>query len=97
MGTKRSLLVDKSGLPLSVVLDGANRRDIKLLEATLDGMVVVRPEPTPEQPQNISLDAAYVGDDVNDGNEWNLYFQYREALSFLHGSGRIHRNNYFPG
>ena len=61
MGTKRSLLVDKSGLPLSVVLDGANRHDIKLLEATLDGMVVVRPEPTPEQPQNISLDAAYVG------------------------------------
>ena len=61
MGTKRSLLVDRNGLPLSVVLDGANRHDIKLLEATLDGMVVVRPEPTPEQPQNISLDAAYVG------------------------------------
>ena len=61
MGTKRSLLVDKSGLPLSVVLDGANRHDIKLLEATLDGIVVVRPEPTAERPQNICLDAAYVG------------------------------------
>ena len=61
MGTKRSLLADRSGLPLSVVLDGANRHDVKLLEATLDGMVIVRPEPTPEHPQNICLDAAYIG------------------------------------
>ena len=61
MGTKRSVLVDKSGIPLSVVLDGANRHDIKLLQATLDGMVILRPEPTAEHPQNLSLDAAYVG------------------------------------
>lgn len=61
MGTKRSLLVDKNGLPLSVVLDGANRHDIKLLEATLDGIAIIRPEPTEERPQNICLDAAYVG------------------------------------
>lgn len=61
MGTKRSLLTDEKGLPLSVVLDGANRHDIKLLDKTLDGIVVVRPEPTNEKPQNLCLDAGYVG------------------------------------
>lgn len=61
MGTKRGLLVDKNGLPLSVVLDGANRHDIKLLEATLDGIAIIQPEPTEERPQNICLDAAYAG------------------------------------
>ena len=43
MGTKRSVLADKSGIPLSVVLDGANRHDVKPLEATLDGMAILRP------------------------------------------------------
>ena len=36
MGTKRSVLTDENGLPLSVVLSGANTPDVKLLEATLD-------------------------------------------------------------
>ena len=45
MGTKRSVLTNENGLPLSVVLDGANRHDIKLLEETLDGIVTFRPAP----------------------------------------------------
>ena len=36
MGTKRSVLTVENGLPLSVVLSGANTPDVKLLEATLD-------------------------------------------------------------
>lgn len=61
MGTKRSLLTDEKGLPLSVVIDGANRHDIKLLETTLDNIVIDRPEVTPEAPQNLCLDAGYTG------------------------------------
>lgn len=61
MGTKRSILTDQNGLPLSVVLDGANRHDIKLLEATLDGIVVFRPECTEDCTQNLCLDAGYIG------------------------------------
>ena len=61
MGTKRSVLTDEHGLPLSVVLDGANRHDIKLLEDTLDGIVAFRPDPTEDQPQNLCLDAGYTG------------------------------------
>ena len=61
MGTKRSVLTDEKGLPLSVVLAGANRHDIKLLNETLDEIVIVRPKPTEENPQNLCLDAGYVG------------------------------------
>jgi putative transposase len=58
-GTKRSLLVDGAGIPLAVVVDGANRHDMKLLAATLDGLVIARPEPTGEAPQHLCLDAGY--------------------------------------
>ena len=61
MGTKRSVLTDEHGLPLSVVLDGANRHDIKLLEETLDGIITFRPDPSEDRPQNLCLDAGYTG------------------------------------
>jgi putative transposase len=44
-GTKRSLLTDGAGIPLAIVIDGANRHDVKLLCATLDGIVIARSEP----------------------------------------------------
>ena len=45
-GIKRSLLVDGQGGPLSITVAGANVHDAKLLEATLDAIVVERPQPT---------------------------------------------------
>lgn len=56
---KRSLLVEATGGPLAAVLAGANVHDTKLLAATLDAVVVKRPQPTPEQPQHMCLDKAY--------------------------------------
>ena len=50
-GTKRSLLVDGEGGPLSIVVAGANVHDAKLLEATLDAIVV--------EPQHLCLDRRY--------------------------------------
>ena len=41
-GTKRSILVEAEGGPLSVVVSGANAHDAKLLEATLASVVVER-------------------------------------------------------
>lgn len=61
MGTKRSVLTDENGLPLAVVLSGANTHDVKLLEDTLDHIVVLRPEADEEHPQNLCLDAGYTG------------------------------------
>jgi putative transposase len=58
-GVKRSLLTDGAGIPLAIVVDGANRHDMKLLCTTLDGIVIARPEPTESQPQHLCLDAGY--------------------------------------
>ncbi len=60
-GVKRSLLTDGAGIPLAIVIDGANRHDVKQLCATLDGIVMARPEPSEEQPQHLCLDAGYTG------------------------------------
>jgi putative transposase len=60
-GVKRSLLTDGAGIPLALAVDGANRHDSKLLVATLDGIVIARPEPTEDHPQHLCLDAAYDG------------------------------------
>ena len=45
-GTKRSILVDGKGVPLGVSVDGANRHDMKMTKATLQSIVIYRPEPT---------------------------------------------------
>jgi len=58
-GTKRSLLTDGAGIPLALVVEGANRHDMKLLDATLDAVLVVRREPSPDAPQHLCLDAGY--------------------------------------
>jgi hypothetical protein len=55
-GVKRSLLVEADGGPLAAVIAGANVPDFKLLKATLEAMVVERPEPTEEAPQHLCLD-----------------------------------------
>lgn len=60
-GTKRSLLVDGRGAPLSLIVAGANRHDVKLLAQTLDAIVVPRPKPTPRRPQNLCVDKGYAG------------------------------------
>jgi putative transposase len=56
---KRSLLVEAAGGPLAVVIAGANVHDTKLLAATLEAIVVQRPEPTPAHPQHLCLDLGY--------------------------------------
>lgn len=58
-GTKRSLLVEAAGGPLSVVVAPANVHDTKLPEATIEAIVVERPKPSPKQPPTLCLDKAY--------------------------------------
>ena len=52
-------MVEADGGPLSVVVAGANVRDDKLLEATLEAIVVERPSPTEEATQHLCLDKGY--------------------------------------
>ncbi len=58
-GTKRSLLTEGHGVPIGLVVDGANRHDMKLTEATSQSVVIKRPEPTLEHPRNVCLDKGY--------------------------------------
>jgi putative transposase len=59
LGTKRSVLTDGHGLPLGIAVDGANRHDMKLVDATLEAIVIKRPEPSVTQPQHLCLDKGY--------------------------------------
>jgi putative transposase len=63
-GTKRSQLSDGRGMPLALVIAGANRNDMKLAETTLDAIMIARPTPTEEKPQHLCLDAGYDYDAV---------------------------------
>jgi putative transposase len=58
-GVKRSMLTDGRGVPLAAVIDGANRNDHKLMRQTIEAIPIERPQPTPEQPQNLCLDKGY--------------------------------------
>ena len=58
-GVKRSLLVEGRGIPLAVVVAGANTNDHKLMRQALEALATARPQPTPETPQNVCLDKGY--------------------------------------
>ncbi len=53
------MIVEADGGPLGIVLAGANVHDTKLLQQTIESIVVERPEPTPQTPQHLCLDKGY--------------------------------------
>jgi putative transposase len=57
-GTKKHLLTDGAGGPLGAVIAGANVPDCKLLAATIEAIVVERPDPQ-EVEQHLGLDAGF--------------------------------------
>lgn len=63
-GTKRSLLTDGKGIPLSVVVDGANRHDKKLVKVTLDSRIIQKP--SHKVVQNICMDKGYDFPDIRE-------------------------------
>jgi transposase len=65
-GVKRSLLTEARGIPLAIEIDGANRHDMKLTEATLNNLMVKRPQPSTEKPQGLCLDKGYDFDEVRE-------------------------------
>jgi len=61
-GTKRSLLTDGKGIPLSVTVDGANSHDKKLVKGTLDSRIIQKP--SHKVVQNICMDKGYDFPDI---------------------------------
>lgn len=49
-GTKRSLLTEGNGIPIGLTVEGANCHDKKMVEATLESMVLQPPKATKDEP-----------------------------------------------
>jgi len=65
-GVKRSLLTESSGVPIGLAIDGANRHDCKMAEATIESIPVKRPKPTKKKSQGMCLDKGYDSCEVRD-------------------------------
>ena len=65
-GVKRSLLTESSGVPIGLAIDGANRHDCKMAEATIKSIPVKRPRPTKRKKQGMCLDKGYDSGEVRD-------------------------------
>ena len=53
--------MDGRGVPLSIIVTGANRHDVSQLEAVLDGIIVKRPDPPLRRSKHLCADAGYTG------------------------------------
>ena len=81
-GTKRSVLTDQRGAPLVVEVTGANTHDKTVALATLDGIVVERPEKVVYRLHHLCLDQGYNYDDVIEGRQerdYHLHLAKRQA------------------
>ena len=53
--------MDGRGVPLSIIVTGANRHDVSQLEAVLDAIVVDRPASPERRSKHLCADAGYTG------------------------------------
>jgi len=53
------VITEADGGPLGVALAGANVHDCKVLERTIEAIVVARPQPKKRSPQHLCLDKGY--------------------------------------
>ena len=78
LGTKRHILTDKDGIPLSAILTSANTHDVTVAIETVDSIVIKRPssksatkyrnnnnnDRNKNKNQNLCLDKAYHSKDI---------------------------------
>jgi hypothetical protein len=59
-GTKRHLLTEGNGMPLALVVTGANRNDFKETKSVIKNIVVKRPRVSKRKKQHLCLDKAKI-------------------------------------
>jgi putative transposase len=66
LGSKRHILTDKNGIPLSTFITSANIHDVTVATNTIDNIVVKRPSSKKhkQKKQNLCLDKAYHSKEV---------------------------------
>jgi transposase len=79
-------------VPIGLAVDGANRNDFKMAQATLESLPVKRPKPTKKNPQGLCLDKGYDYDEVRDLAKtfrYTLHLRTRgeEAQALKHEAG----------
>jgi putative transposase len=82
-GTKRSVLTDRRGAPLAVVVTGANTPDKTVALETVDGIGVPRPEKVAYRLHHVCLDKGYDYEEVIAGmleRDYLLHLKHRGAL-----------------
>lgn len=75
-GSKRHLLVDGRGVPLSLVVTGANVHDSKGLKQVLTAIVVKRPIPDKRRSKHLCADAGYRGANLLETMERHGYIAH---------------------
>ena len=53
--------MDGRGVPLSIIVTGANRHDVSQLEAVLAAIVIKKPRPPTRRSKHLCADAGYTG------------------------------------
>ncbi len=82
LGTKRHILTDKKGIPLSVVISSASTHDIKLVTDVMDNMIIRRSSSSKcnssrnRKLQHMRLDKAYNSKTVRQAMIKRGYAQY---------------------
>ena len=94
LGTKRHMLTDQNGIPLSVVITAANVHDMKSAISVLDSIVVNRPSSkiNKEKP-NLCLDKGYDFQEINDSvikKGYLLHIQHRGEEQSITKGGNYH-------
>jgi len=65
LGSKRHILTDKDGIPLSTIITSANTHDVTVATNTIDNIVIKRPSYNKSKhKQNLCLDKAYHSNEV---------------------------------
>ena len=75
LGTKRHFVVDGQGIPLGVILSGANDHDKIQFPATLDALVVTRPSHRIVA-QHLCADKGYDFDDIRPSTKRRRYIAH---------------------
>ena len=93
LGTKRHVLTDGQGIPLSVVITAANTHDMKAAISVLDSIVVKRPSyKMCKTKQNLCLDKGYDFQEIKDGvikNGHYPHIRHRGEQSITKGGNHL--------
>ncbi|MGA9841923.1 MAG: transposase [Nitrososphaeraceae archaeon] len=94
LGTKRHVLTDGQGIPLSVIVTAANTHDMKAAINTLDNIVVKRPSyKINKEKQNLCLDKGYDFLEIENGvikKGYLPHIRHRGEQSVINGSNHHH-------